>query len=600
MTHAHVAHPHAYAPAAFASEPEVVTALRALYRFAVSDETGCADLTSTRFSADGQLAVRRVFVNAGKLFAFTSSLESESLEAFLLQRGMLSRERLIEAEEHSVANRCSLMNSMLLLGLLDPSALSTAVIEHAVFVLAEMVAEGEQAIQFTPGATSPPGLAPLNLPIGGLIARVARANSALTRLRADLDACAHMAVAKVENYLLPLDALALTGRELRIVRAITSSHSLTQLRNDLVHEQMFAAEEADRVLGMMLATDWLVPSTEPVAYEVSRASRPAREGRVIIHPPPPREPRRGDNIAGPGRVEVLGSSVSPRQRSGARPITDPSVKSDPGHSANAVSPPTPTPTAAKPPVAERVAAEPELSLEAMREQLEQRNEQIGNADYFAILGVPRDANDATIKRAFFAFARVYHPDAVKARGFLDLIPLSERVFSHTTEVYQIVSDPTRREDYLRELHMLEASGGLTLDGGSGVRPVTSVDEAVAEGLLMVKRQRFNRAVELLRPHVNDAGSRMPELRSALAWAIFNDPKADAKAAAAEAAKMLNEQILAGDARPETFFYLGQIKKFGGDNAEAEKLFRRCLAADPGHAEAQREVRLFDARKKRQS
>ena len=58
-------------------------------------------------------------------------------------------------------------------------------------------------------------------------------------------------------------------------------------------------------------------------------------------------------------------------------------------------------------------------------------------DYYTILGVPRDADDQTIKRAFRKLAFEYHPDRNKAPG-------AEDRFKEISEAYAVLSDPDKR------------------------------------------------------------------------------------------------------------------------------------------------------------
>jgi molecular chaperone DnaJ len=58
-------------------------------------------------------------------------------------------------------------------------------------------------------------------------------------------------------------------------------------------------------------------------------------------------------------------------------------------------------------------------------------------DYYTILGVPRDADDQTIKRAFRKLAFEYHPDRNKESG-------AEDRFKEISEAYAVLSDPEKR------------------------------------------------------------------------------------------------------------------------------------------------------------
>lgn len=63
-------------------------------------------------------------------------------------------------------------------------------------------------------------------------------------------------------------------------------------------------------------------------------------------------------------------------------------------------------------------------------------------DYYAILGVPRDADAAAIKNAFRKLAREHHPDVSDAPDAADR-------FKDINEAYQVLSDPEKRKTYDR-------------------------------------------------------------------------------------------------------------------------------------------------------
>lgn len=74
-------------------------------------------------------------------------------------------------------------------------------------------------------------------------------------------------------------------------------------------------------------------------------------------------------------------------------------------------------------------------------------------DYYAVLGVSRDASDAEIKRAFRELARQHHPDVNPADG-------GER-FREINEAYAMLSDKDTRARYDRWGHPDEGSSGLS-------------------------------------------------------------------------------------------------------------------------------------------
>lgn len=62
-------------------------------------------------------------------------------------------------------------------------------------------------------------------------------------------------------------------------------------------------------------------------------------------------------------------------------------------------------------------------------------------DYYKILGVPRDADEKTIKAAYRRLARKYHPDVNKGD------PQAEEKFKEINEAYEVLKDPEKRAKY---------------------------------------------------------------------------------------------------------------------------------------------------------
>src|SRR3954466_16153358 len=63
-------------------------------------------------------------------------------------------------------------------------------------------------------------------------------------------------------------------------------------------------------------------------------------------------------------------------------------------------------------------------------------------DYYEVLGVPRDASEEDIRRAYRKLARENHPDVNKD-------PEAEDRFKEISEAYEVLRDPEKRERYDR-------------------------------------------------------------------------------------------------------------------------------------------------------
>src|SRR5436190_2255365 len=95
-------------------------------------------------------------------------------------------------------------------------------------------------------------------------------------------------------------------------------------------------------------------------------------------------------------------------------------------------------------------------------------------DPYEVLGVARDADESTIKKAFRKLARELHPD-VNAHD-----PDAETKFKEAAEAYEILNDPERRATYDRYGHEGLRSGGLGPDF-SGFGSISDLFEAFFGG-----------------------------------------------------------------------------------------------------------------------
>ncbi|HVS68943.1 MAG TPA: molecular chaperone DnaJ [Mycobacteriales bacterium] len=81
-------------------------------------------------------------------------------------------------------------------------------------------------------------------------------------------------------------------------------------------------------------------------------------------------------------------------------------------------------------------------------------------DYYASLGVPKDASAADIKKAYRKLARTHHPDTNAGDA------KAEEKFKEISEAYDVLSDATKRKEY-DEARAMFAGGGFRMPPGAG-------------------------------------------------------------------------------------------------------------------------------------
>ncbi|HEX4340346.1 MAG TPA: DnaJ domain-containing protein [Polyangiaceae bacterium] len=104
----------------------------------------------------------------------------------------------------------------------------------------------------------------------------------------------------------------------------------------------------------------------------------------------------------------------------------------------------PAPSRAKP-------VRDELDDEALRSRILTRKALVDEGDYFAVLGVSRDATGYDIRRAFTALRRELEPSQILTSRTADLADVVTEIISVVEEAYQILSDQRRRERYRRAI-----------------------------------------------------------------------------------------------------------------------------------------------------
>jgi molecular chaperone DnaJ len=107
-------------------------------------------------------------------------------------------------------------------------------------------------------------------------------------------------------------------------------------------------------------------------------------------------------------------------------------------------------------------------------------------DYYEVLGVPRDATEGELKRAFRDLARKYHPDMNPGRA-------AEEKFKEANEAYAVLSDARERSRYDR--YGFAGVGGAGDASSPGFQNVMDVIDDLF-GDVLRRRQKKRRGRDL--------------------------------------------------------------------------------------------------------
>lgn len=209
---------------------------------------------------------------------------------------------------------------------------------------------------------------------------------------------------------------------------------------------------------------------------------------------------------------------------------------------------------------------PEAGAESLRAEIVDRHSRLSELDHYALLDVPRDADAAAIKRAYFGAAKRYHPDALARLGLADVRSAAEALFARIAKAHAVLSDPRERQRYDEEGR--EA-------GSDDAERVVTAENLYRKGEILLRKGSFREALQFLAPAV-DLWPSDAAYRAALGWALYKQTKSDPAAARdhLEAAAALDATSAV------TFYRLGAVLRALGNAAAADEAFRRARALDP--------------------
>ncbi len=92
-----------------------------------------------------------------------------------------------------------------------------------------------------------------------------------------------------------------------------------------------------------------------------------------------------------------------------------------------------------------------LDAEAIRERVRARAQIVDDGDYFAVLGVARDATGYEVRRAFLELRRAFDPSRMLTPEVLDLTADVRKITLVLEEAYEILKDTARRDRYRRAI-----------------------------------------------------------------------------------------------------------------------------------------------------
>ena len=213
--------------------------------------------------------------------------------------------------------------------------------------------------------------------------------------------------------------------------------------------------------------------------------------------------------------------------------------------------------------------------EVLALEVSQKYVRLDELDYYALLGIDRDAAPAAVKRAYLDAAKRFHPDAL-ARAGLDRETREKagRVFAAIGKAHAVLADPKRRRSYDASLDSDETD----LDA----ERLAAAETNYRKGEILMRQGNFRGALEFLRPAV-ELWPEDATYQGSLGWALFKAAPSDP----VRAREHLERALALEPRNVEVAHRLSLVLKALGEVAPAANLLNKVREMDPKAGGSQR-------------
>jgi tetratricopeptide (TPR) repeat protein len=436
-----------------------------------------------------------------------STLPSESLGVQLMDAGSISRDDYSKVVGYVQRHHCKEGKALLELGLLDAKGLFLALKEQVRLRVVECFGWPHGEFFLDPSTAPSADAQPFRTDLHALLQEALETHWSADRILRDLEP-------KMRLY-------PCAGKSFRRIAP--------RLRGDEAVQALFEALDGARTLWKAvqlaktpraLAAAWVLDASHALDYRAEPlAPEDGAEGRGE------REPA----------VEILFGASTPQEGRPGRPAAG-------AHAAAA-------------------GLRRDPASEGLMREIAAKHAGLGSLDLYGLLGVPHDADAATLKRVYLKAAKTYHPDAL-ARLEIDAEARAQasRVFAEIGKAWAVLADPRQRADY-------DAALGV---GGIDANALATAETLYRKGEILLRQGNFKVALEFLRPAVEawpDEGA----YQSALGWALYKKLPSEPR----PALEHLERAAALEPADGVILFRLGVVLRALGEEARASALLARA-------------------------
>jgi curved DNA-binding protein CbpA len=195
-------------------------------------------------------------------------------------------------------------------------------------------------------------------------------------------------------------------------------------------------------------------------------------------------------------------------------------------------------------------------------------------DYYAVLDVGRDADEARISRAYHELCKRYSPSLLEAADE-NTRNLAAAVREKANEAFATLTTPQLKAEYNG---VLETVRTREIDTGA------LAGEAELEfhkGDFALKKKDYRKALKAF-ARAMELGGQIPDYVAAYGWALYNDPEQPEQMRRSMGKEYLKKSVVLGASCARAFIHLSSVARAEGRDEEARKHLAEAARLNPDH------------------
>jgi curved DNA-binding protein CbpA len=216
------------------------------------------------------------------------------------------------------------------------------------------------------------------------------------------------------------------------------------------------------------------------------------------------------------------------------------------------------------------------------ERLQRIKKDLEGKNHFEVLGIGKNSKATDSKRAYFEFAKAFHPDKLPPNALPQVRLLTTEIFNKMSAAYEVLKDEKSRTEYLRQLDQGQAA------------QVLQADSLMEEGRALIKSNQATKALakfkeaSFIRPPTSD-------MKLHTMWARINllSQSANEQEDLLDVRRQL-DRIPPEDRHTAMYYFVKALfQKTVGEMELAKSNLKQCLILDINFKEAQRELNMLN-------